>query len=388
MSEPLFNIHDTLLFATAFQCFLFVLLIMFAKDDHHISDFFLVGFFIAQIAITAHILINFGEAFRFVVLEESPWLFRFFDIAYWLEGPLLLWYTRAMLYKEFELRSKDLYYLLPTLGYALFILFTFHSLTVAEQIKTLEESRLVVTITTERSIDALRECIRVAFAVLCLIDIRQAQLQIRDRYSSIERIDFTWLSALVIAFLVLRVWILLVVSASLIQPDLGFSLFNLLGLVGNYGTFAMISYLIFFGLTRSKIFAADTKPGNQNDHSILEIDPALTKKIQIHMTENKPYLYHFLSLEQLATQLEMHPRALSLTIKQHFKTNFYEFVNSYRIEEAKRMLSDPKLKTKTMVDILGECGFNSKATYNTFFKKLVGCTPTQYRNTKLKSIGD
>jgi AraC-like DNA-binding protein len=230
-------------------------------------------------------------------------------------------------------------------------------------------------------IDTAREAIRVIFAVLCLMDIRHAHLQIRDRYSSIEKIDFTWLSFLVIAFLVLRIWVLFVVLIAFIGPGMGSSFFNRLGLIGNYGTFAMISYLIFFSLTRSRLFTEDEqeKPNQQPEIREYTVDPQLTKKIEQHMQTEKPYLHHFLNLEQLATQLEMHPRALSVTIKQHFDTNFYEFVNSYRIDEAKQMLANPELQDKTMIDILGECGFNSKATYNTFFKKLVGCTPTQFR---------
>lgn len=80
----------------------------------------------------------------------------------------------------------------------------------------------------------------------------------------------------------------------------------------------------------------------------------------------------------------MNPRALSAVIKHSFQTNFYEFVNSYRIDEAKSILDDPREIDKTMIEIAGECGFNSKATYNTFFKKLAGCTPTEYRKKSLK----
>jgi len=98
------------------------------------------------------------------------------------------------------------------------------------------------------------------------------------------------------------------------------------------------------------------------------------------MNEAKPYLYPLLNLDQLASQLSMPPRALSLAIKSQFETNFYEFVNSYRINEAKQILADPQQKHKTMIEISNECGFNSKATYNSFFKKLVGATPSQYRS--------
>ena len=114
-------------------------------------------------------------------------------------------------------------------------------------------------------------------------------------------------------------------------------------------------------------------------------DPVLRRKIERHMQEQKPFLSHYLNLEGLAKQLSMHPRALSVAIKHNFHTNFYEFINTYRIEEAKQLLEDPENPHRTMIDILGDAGFNSKATFNSFFKKLVGMTPTQYKSSKRTS---
>ncbi|MDC2890236.1 helix-turn-helix domain-containing protein [Psychrosphaera algicola] len=51
----------------------------------------------------------------------------------------------------------------------------------------------------------------------------------------------------------------------------------------------------------------------------------------------------------------------------------------YRIEESKSLLTTAQNKKMTMLDIMDLAGFNSKATFNTFFKKLVGVTPTQFR---------
>ncbi|NND81886.1 MAG: AraC family transcriptional regulator, partial [Gammaproteobacteria bacterium] len=107
MSETIFNFHDTILIATAFQSSLFVLLILIAKYEHHVSDYFLVGFFLAQTLIPLHLLVNFGASFKFIAMDISPALYHLFDIAYWLEGPLLLWYTRSILYKQFSLSPKD-----------------------------------------------------------------------------------------------------------------------------------------------------------------------------------------------------------------------------------------------------------------------------------------
>jgi AraC-like DNA-binding protein len=45
------------------------------------------------------------------------------------------------------------------------------------------------------------------------------------------------------------------------------------------------------------------------------------------------------------------------------------------------MLEDGNKPNRTMIEILGDSGFNSKATFNAIFKKLVGMTPTQYRRS-------
>lgn len=386
MSAHILNFHDTVLLATGFQSLLFIFLILLVKHDRHISDYFLIGFFIAQIAIPMHVLVNYNYEIRILGLEFSPNLFHIFDIAYWIEGPLLLWYTRSILYKNFALRKKDTLYLLPTFIYFIYMSVVFYSLDSADKVQFLALEQNADAPSTQHGIAAVREGLRVFFGVLCLIDIRRARNELRDRFSNIEKIDIGWLSILVVAFTAVRVWILLVVSMAIFLPNLGDSVFNYLGLGGNYLTFALITALMFLSLQRSSIF-----DGHMTDDLTVsapddeELNPELTRRIENHMRNEKPYLLPLLNLDQLASQLSMHPRALSIAIKKHFNTNFYEFVNSYRINEAKLILSDPEQKHKTMIEISGDCGFNSKATYNSFFKKLVGSTPTQYRSENLTS---
>jgi AraC-like DNA-binding protein len=80
------------------------------------------------------------------------------------------------------------------------------------------------------------------------------------------------------------------------------------------------------------------------------------------------------------------PCLLSNIINRHFACNFFEFINSYRVEEAKAMLADATLANKSMLDIMLDVGFNSKATFNTLFKKKTGMTPSEYRKTMQSRI--
>jgi YesN/AraC family two-component response regulator len=86
-----------------------------------------------------------------------------------------------------------------------------------------------------------------------------------------------------------------------------------------------------------------------------------------------------ITLEKLAESLNILPRDLSSLINRHFGINFYEFINRYRIEEAKQMLTSDNYKATTITEIYLEVGFNSKSVFYTFFKKLEGITPSQYR---------
>jgi AraC-like DNA-binding protein len=97
------------------------------------------------------------------------------------------------------------------------------------------------------------------------------------------------------------------------------------------------------------------------------------------MRSEKPYLLPDITLDILADKLAIPAKDLSMTINRHFHNNFYEIINNYRIEEARKMLIDPKHKHKTITDIYLEVGFNSKSVFNTFFKKILKVTPSQYR---------
>ena len=97
------------------------------------------------------------------------------------------------------------------------------------------------------------------------------------------------------------------------------------------------------------------------------------------MELNKPYLNPSLSLYKLADEISISPKHLSQIINSTFEQNFYQYINSYRIEVCKEILSD---KTQNYINILAiafEVGFNSKNSFNSAFKKHTGVTPTEFR---------
>lgn len=105
------------------------------------------------------------------------------------------------------------------------------------------------------------------------------------------------------------------------------------------------------------------------------------KVLQTFMQDQKPYLDYALSLEKLASLLDMEDKELSLLINHHLGKHFFDFVNAYRIADAKALLTDPSKQKTTVLEILYAVGFNSKSSFYTAFKKETGVTPVKYRQS-------
>lgn len=97
------------------------------------------------------------------------------------------------------------------------------------------------------------------------------------------------------------------------------------------------------------------------------------------MRKDKPYLDSELSLNELATRLSVKPKVLSQVTNEKLNQNFFDFINTHRIEEAKRLLAEPEDSKITVLEVLYEVGFNSKSSFNTLFKKNTGLTPSEFK---------
>ena len=108
--------------------------------------------------------------------------------------------------------------------------------------------------------------------------------------------------------------------------------------------------------------------------------------IYSYMKSEKPYLIPDLKLISLANDLNLSVHKLSYILNNEINQNFYDFINSYRIEEAKEKLLDPKLAGFTILAIAQESGFNSKASFNRIFKNVTGLTPSAFIKQQKKII--
>ena len=104
------------------------------------------------------------------------------------------------------------------------------------------------------------------------------------------------------------------------------------------------------------------------------------ERLVVFMSEKKPYLDDSLTLQKLSLQTGIPKEQLSFLLNRIMGRHFFEFINSYRIDEATNLLNNQKLNIK---QVMYAVGFNSKSSFNTAFKKHTDCTPTDYRTANL-----
>lgn len=109
------------------------------------------------------------------------------------------------------------------------------------------------------------------------------------------------------------------------------------------------------------------------------VEEVLPRLLQL-MEKEKIFLKADLNLKSLAQRLNVHYNYLSQIINERLNHSFNDFINSYRIEEAKKKLQDPAEKDKTILDIAYDTGFYSKSVFNTAFKKFTGMTPSEFKH--------
>jgi AraC-like DNA-binding protein len=127
---------------------------------------------------------------------------------------------------------------------------------------------------------------------------------------------------------------------------------------------------------------ADTAAGTgKYERSGLNMDDAQRYKMMLMqaMQEEELYLDCELTLPDLAQHTGLTPHQVSQVINGQMNQNFFSFVNNYRIQLAKKLLTDPASRNMPIVELAVEVGFKSKSSFYDAFKKATQMTPTQFK---------
>ena len=382
MNTILFNFHDLVLLIPAFQCILFAVLVA-TISNKNLKTLFFVGFLLCHALIPLHELVFWGERFRIWVLEISPNIFFLGGHAYFLEGALLFLFVKSLLIKDFTVDRKAIYHLLPLIIYVFFMAYSFYALSHAEKTALIHTQHIAYS-APYLYFDALGRFIRLFYAFACMFIIFRYTQLLKQSYGALQHTTLIWLKIIVVSMLALFGWdaSLLALKLYYLQIDnFNLDLLEIFGTSAYHLGFIVLNLLIFlkFSIFKNVDLVEDIEYEEQTVADRENVNPALVAQIEKVMQESKIYCNASLTLNDLSDAVSIPARKLSQIIKAQYQKNFYEFINAYRVEEAKRMLKSPEYRYRTIMEVYLDAGFNSKSVFNEFFKNAEKVTPSQYK---------
>lgn len=301
-----------------------------------------------------------------------------------LLGPLLYLYTRSLLYNDFRLRWLDSLHALPFFAVLLWLQWGYQQLPPAEQ-QTIVDSALTYG-GTPLIIGTLLAYAQVfTYLALAYRTLYAYRRRLRDQFSDLEHRNVSWLSFTLGGF-----GLLLVVS--ILQNTARFALsthmYNGSLILTALMLLGFMTLVLFKSLKQPELFAgiAEDAPDARLTSAVPTTLQDEADRLQQFMEAQQPYLTPSLTLQDLSDALNRPPRLISQTINTVFEQNFFDYVNSYRIDDAKRLLAHPDETKTTILEVMYRVGFNSKSSFNTAFKKFTDMTPTQYKQRSSRSV--
>ncbi len=338
-----------------------------------------------HILLTWLLLLGVHIAIFYLRFSEQAYQFPFFlgvDFPFpLLHGPMLLLYVQAITSRFPAKRSLNLLHYAPALV-AYVAMIPFYLRPAQERILVFQhqgQGYETFGIALNLAIFA-SEGIYFCWSLLLL---RRHRSRIESYFSATEKVNLNWLRYLtyglgavfLVSVLLDEVWI-------------------------NGSIVVFVLFVGFFGINQVGIFtspqelppqpaapvqehievAVETQPAKRYAKSGLSAEQSeiLYERLQLMMTGEELYRESEITLTQLAERLGIHSNYLSQVINEKTGDNFYAYINTLRIEAFLDLLEDPPNRQYKLISLAYDCGFNSKSSFNRYFKKVVGQTPTEY----------
>ena len=330
-------------------------ILIFSKPPGRRANWFLA------LSVISMVLINFSFlTYELRLYKEYP-LLPYLPNFYLAMGPALYFYTRCRLYPDVKLSKWSWAFFLPFL-----IEFFYHCLSFLFRFSWEPFSRI------EAVLGIVLMAFFLAKSISLLMRVQKAGIYSSKKSLLLFKLLFAGYGVILLIAGVLVFYDILFYNFELgFRPyfPLLFSMTLLIYILGYAGYYKMDR------VVEKTIVVAPVKPSFELPENL----DIYLENIDTFMLSDKPWLDAGLSLQALANKLEINPKYLSFILKNALHKNFYNFINTYRVEEVKKRMRSHTHQQYSLLGIGLSCGFNSKTTFNTAFKKITGFTPSQYQ---------
>ena len=372
MPEPSLNIYSVLTILGAVQGIFLAFVLLTQKRANPTSNRLLASLILVVVFSLGVVSLLLSKIF-----EPGIVLYPIASPLPILVGILLYLYVKSVTIPDYIFTAKELihfgWYLLHFL-----ILVPFYFYSYDEQIDFIYQLYLGDPEQLERATVFFRVGIRFAYVIMSLRLIFKYRRLIKQAFSDVEEKQLTWLRNLIFAYFFLSP---LVIAFRILDWHI-----EVMFLISIY--LSVINYLIGFYFLKYQEIYSDVneaiKKTIKYERSGLTKEKAEVLKEEVaNLVESKSiYTEPKLTAKDLAEKLQISTHILSELLNGYFNQNFYDFINSRRVEEAKKILSDIESQNMTVLAVAFEVGFNSKSTFNSVFKKFTGMTPSQYKSSQ------
>lgn len=405
MKGPTINVMSILLLLGAAQGVCLALVLARVKSGNRIANRFLALLLLVfSIGLVAAFMSITYSYLRYPHSIGIQWPMMF------LYGPLAYFYVKALTRPHGRLqRLRLIVHFVPAVLLYLYLIPFFLSTPEAKARAWLIGNSHLKNYSP--AVDPIAFVVIIQIAGYLILSLRLLKIHaktIRRIFSSIENINLLWLrNLLIVFFYLLCAWTFFAVFSQF------YGIYKETEYLNNLIVAVVIYVMGYKGLTQPEIFAAgETLPVSENS---TQGDPPLNKpdsapdkratgeengqaqkykksalseeqadkmvfQLRGIMEKEKPYLETGLTLPMLARMLDISPHRLSQVINAKLNKTFFDFVNEYRVEEAKRALISPESDRFSIRGIAVDAGFNSKNAFYSAFKKSTGMTPSQFRD--------
>lgn len=371
---------DFLLVVGFVVTFLIIALLLSAKQKG-LSQKLLISFFVIIFLLN---LDYYAVLHKLKTLEQA--LFLIISSLDYIVGPLILFYVKSVFLKEIKLKSF-LTHLIPffvfeivfTIPYFISILnkeYLFHYIEVTDNYIVRYYVGMIFMIT---------------YTIISFQRLSFYQSKAKDRCSNLDINDLLWIRRLIIG--VFSVLILEIVQQSylIILVENNSNAFFENGYITAFAVTILMIYLGYYGFRRSKVliplYLLDDKTENENSQEALnaavnlkdEEISLLKNALSMAFNKDKLYLDESLTLSTLASYLSTSNKKISWYLNHHLHTNFYDYVNKYRIDEFINRIKSEEYQRYTLLAIAFDSGFRSKTSFNRIFKNEIGMSPTEFK---------
>lgn len=196
-----------------------------------------------------------------------------------------------------------------------------------------------------------------------------------------ETESLQWIRQILLAYIIFSVVVIIVSLTDFLFFNYAFNPFYIIPL---YIGMSVISYWLGVQGFARRNASPFKKTALTEQENLLDLQAIVTHLAQ-QMQNEKLYLDTELSLTRLAQKLDVKPYLLTQALNRILQQSFNDYVNEWRVREAKLLLQSPAHQHLTLLAIAYEAGFNSKASFNRIFKKISGTSPSEWRTKALQN---